>query len=193
MSLRVVIVGIVAVVATGVLLVSGLSGKTAIVPPSPLTSDVQTVQESTALPVRLVIPRLHVDAAVEYVGLLADGSMGAPKGPDTVGWYDRGPRPGDVGSAVIDGHFGWKNNIPAVFDTIDTLHKGDHLSVVDATGTTTTFVVHEIRIYTETASAEDIFHSTDGAAHLNLITCEGIWNAASKSYSGRLVVFADKK
>lgn len=187
------ITGIVCVAAIVFFLASGLSGRTSPTTPSFPAAGVQSIQESTGLPVRLVIPKIDVDTTVEYVGLLTDGAMGAPQDPAKVGWFNLGPRPGDIGNAVIDGHFGWKNNIPAIFDNIDTLRKGDYLYVVDTTGATTTFVVRELRIYAETAGAEDVFHSTDEKVHLNLITCEGVWNAVSKSYSGRLVIFTDKE
>ncbi len=185
----VVVVGVVAIVF---FLASSLFDGTSPTTPTFPTAGVEALQERAGLPVRLVIPKISVDATVEYVGLLASGSMGAPEGPATVGWFTAGPRPGEIGSAVIDGHFGWKNNTPAVFDDIDTLRKGDYVYVVDSAGTTVTFVVRELRIYAEAASAENVFHSTDGKAHLNIITCEGVWNAVSESYSGRLVVFADK-
>jgi len=35
--------------------------------------------------------------------------------------------------------------------------------------------------------------SSDAKAHLNLITCEGVWDKVSKSYSKRLVVFTDRE
>ena len=145
------------------------------------------------LPVRLTIPKINVDASVESLGLASDGTMAAPKDPADVGWYNLGPRPGEIGSAVIDGHFGWKNNTPAVFDNIDTLRKGDKIYMEDGNGTIITFVVREIRTYDPTAEASEVFDSSDEKAHLNLITCEGVWDAVSKSYSGRLVVFADKE
>ena len=192
MLLRTRIAGITGIVCATAIMFFLIFDLSSSVPSSPV-SGVQTLQEGTALPVRIIIPKINVDAAVEYVGLLPDGSMDAPKDPENVGWFDLGPRPGDRGSAVIDGHFGWKNDTQSVFDNINTLRKGDYLYVVDTTGTTTAFVVRELRIYAEAASAEDVFYSADGAAHLNLITCEGIWNAVSKSYSGRLVVFADKE
>lgn len=145
------------------------------------------------LPIRLLIPKISVDAAIEYVGVAPDGSMGVPKGPDGVAWFQLGPRPGEEGSAVLAGHFGWKNNLPAVFDDIHTLEKGDTLVVEDDTGATSTFVVREIRLYDPLADSEGVFGSSDGKAHLNLVTCEGVWDAATKSYSKRLVVFTDRK
>lgn len=142
---------------------------------------------------RLRIPQINVDAPIEQVGLTSDGIMDSPIGPDETGWYSLGPKPGDSGSAVIDGHSGWKNNIPAVFDNLHKLSKGDKIYVENEKGAVVTFVVREIRKYNPTADASDVFWSTDGKAHLNLITCEGTWDKISRSSSQRLIVFADKK
>jgi LPXTG-site transpeptidase (sortase) family protein len=147
----------------------------------------------SGLPFRLVIPKIKVDASIEYVGLTAQGTMAVPKGPTSTAWFDLGPRPGDDGSAVIAGHEGWKDGIGAVFDDLYKLQVGDVVYIKDKNGITTTFVVRKIYTYDQNADASDVFGSNDGKAHLNLITCEGTWNAAQKSYSGRLVVFADKE
>ncbi len=144
-------------------------------------------------PVRLTIPSIAIDSAVEQVGVTVDGAMEVPKGPDTVGWYERGPRPGEIGSAVMAGHYGWKNNEAAVFDNLYTLQVGDKLYVEDDQGVTTSFVVRDRRHYDPAADASDVFTSRDGIAHLNLITCGGVWNHATQSYSERLIVFADKE
>lgn len=141
---------------------------------------------------RLEIPKIGVDAAIDYVGITSQGELGVPTGPANAGWYDLGPRPGEKGNAVIDGHFGYKNHIPAVFDNLHTLQKGDKLYVKDMKGITATFVVRELRTYGPADYAPAVFRSSDGKAHLNLITCEGTWNQAQKSFSNRLVVFADK-
>lgn len=143
-------------------------------------------------PLRLKIPRLKVDAALEYVGFTSQGALGAPSGPTTAGWYDQGPRPGEKGSAVIDGHLDWINGQTAVFANVHRLQKGDDLYIEDDKGVTTTFVVRELRTYGKSENDSNVFISNDGRAHLNLITCQGVWDKASKSYSNRLVVFADK-
>lgn len=145
------------------------------------------------LPVRLTIPSISVDASIEYVGVTPSGAMDVPKGHQDVAWFQFGPHPGEVGSAVIAGHYGWKDNIPAVFDELSKLRKGDVVSVEDSAGAITTFVVRESRLLGENEDASDVFISKDGKAHLNLITCEGVWNASTKSYARRLVVFADKQ
>ncbi len=148
---------------------------------------------SSELPARLKIPRINVDSAVEQVGLTPQGEMGVPKGPAGVAWYNLGPRPGEKGSSVIDGHFDWENGLPAVFNNLYKLSKGDKLYVEDDKGATITFVVRESRSYDPQADAWGVFFSSDTKAHLNLITCQGAWDKAQKSYSNRLVVFADKE
>lgn len=163
--------------------------------PAPLTqnADVLEEQESLGLPIRLKIPKIHIDALVQYVGLAPQGAMDAPSGPTDVAWYNLGPRPGEKGSSVIAGHSSWTNNIPAVFDDLHQLREGDTLSSEDEKGITTTFVVRDIQIYGKNDDASNVFGSSDGKAHLNLITCTGDWNKTEKTYSDRLIVFTDKE
>jgi LPXTG-site transpeptidase (sortase) family protein len=167
----------------------GLSKDTTSLHKQPGAGQTKTVLGS---PVRLKIPSINVDAALDYVGLTPQGDLGVPTGPTNAAWYDRSPRPGEVGNAVIDGHFGWVNNIPAVFDDLHKLQAGDSIYIVDDRGATIAFVVRDIQMYDQNASESAVFVSNDSKAHLNLITCEGTWNEAQKSYSNRLVVFADK-
>lgn len=149
-------------------------------------------QEGLGLPIRLKISSINVGANIEYVGLTPEGAMDVPKGLDNVGWFNLGTRPGEIGTAVIDGHFGYKNNRPAVFDNLNKLKKGDKIYIEDEQGNTITFMVREFRSYDPKADATDVFSSSDDKAHLNLITCEGIWNEVTKSRSLRLVVFTDR-
>jgi LPXTG-site transpeptidase (sortase) family protein len=152
-------------------------------------------QENTAnaLSARLSIPVLHIDTSIESLGLTAGGAVDVPKGPNDVAWFDLGPKPGAVGDAVIVGHSGWKDGIPAVFDNLSKLKKGDEIYIKNADGSTNTFVVRKTAIYNQTEDVSSVFISTDGKTHLNLITCTGIWNVAEQGRSDRLIVFADLK
>lgn len=187
---RVAILGAIAVLSL-VVVVASQDGST-IVSASQVFV-LRTGASRASLPVRLKIPEIGVDAAVEYVGLTLDGAMGAPKGRTDVAWFNQGPRPGEKGSAVIDGHEGWKNDLPAVFDNLNQLKTGDEILVQDEAGAVKTFVVRDIKTFDKSGNAASVFASSDGKSHLNLITCEGVWNAALKSYSNRLIVFADLK
>ena len=163
-----------------------------LVPPAKQTLISPKPQVLTGLPVRLKIPSINVDANVEYMGLNPSGELDTTKTPENVGWYKLGQRPGDSGTAVITGHFGWKNGIAAAFDNLHALHAGDKLYVDDENGVPVTFVVRQLHAYTQHEDATGVFSSSDGKAHLNLVTCEGTWSSTSKSYSNRLVVFTDK-
>jgi LPXTG-site transpeptidase (sortase) family protein len=159
-----------------------------------VASSIVSLQQLTSgLPIHLKIPKINVDADLESVGLTTEGAVAIPKGPTNPAWFDLGPRPGETGNAIIVGHFGWKDNIPAVFDDLDKLIKGDKLFVRDEKGVISTFVVSAIRTYEQSDTAPEVFISKDGKAHLNLITCSGVWNTLGKSYSTRLVVFTDKE
>ena len=152
----------------------------------------QAQASGAGFPVRLKIPKIKIDTAVEYVDISPNGAVGVPKGPINVGWYKEGPRPGEVGSAVIDGHSGWKNGIFAVFDNLYKLQKGDKVYVQDKKGIILTFVVQKIVRYKPDADASDLFNSNDGKSHLNLVTCAGVWDVKAKTHSERLVVFTDR-
>lgn len=148
---------------------------------------------AAGLPLRLLIPKINVNAAIESVGLTKDGAVGVPKVYANAAWFNVGPRPGEAGSAIIDGHYGWIKGRPLVFNNLSKLRPGDKVYVKDKTGAMVVFTVRALRSYGLNDSAPDVFAAPDGKAHLNLITCEGVWDKASKSYSKRLVVFTDKE
>jgi LPXTG-site transpeptidase (sortase) family protein len=158
---------------------------------TPISQNAAT--KSIGLPVRLEIPEIKVNAVIEDVGLTPQGAMAVPEGPVDVAWLDLGPLPGEAGSAVIAGHEGWKDGIAAVFDNLHALRVGDKIVVEDNNGATVTFIVRDIKTYDQNGDTSGVFNTSDGQAHLNLITCEGTWNVVKKSYSDRLVVFADKE
>lgn len=143
------------------------------------------------LPVRLKIPAIGVDSAIEDALITPDGRMDVPAGSINVAWFALGPHPGRVGSAVIGGHFGIRNGVPFVFYDLDKLIVGDKIYIEDDKGDTLAFQVRSIKLFDRNADATTIFTSDDGLAHLNLITCEGVWNRVNDSYPERRVVFTD--
>jgi LPXTG-site transpeptidase (sortase) family protein len=153
------------------------------------TSRTETEQTAPDLPAHLIIPRIQVDVSVQLVGLNA-GAMGVPTNFSDVGWYQNGTRPGLPGSAVIDGHRSGKWIPHGVFFNLKHLASGDVLMTIDAKGATTTFQVTKIVTYPYNAKTDDIFISTDGKAHLNLITCGGVWDKWIALFIERIVVFS---
>lgn len=165
-------------------------------PPTPLVRPNPPAQPPTSLavpnaPLRLKIPRIGVDATVQPVGQDADGSMGSPSGPWSVGWWDQGYRPGEDGSAVIDGHVDYHNVGPAVFWRLRDLQPGDHIQVTMPGPRVLTFVIERTEVYAadDNSVLGTIFAPSD-VPRLNLITCTGIFDPTHRNYDRRLVVFS---
>jgi len=156
-------------------------------------------RHAKASPARLLIPAIGVNAAVEEVGIVPNGKwagdMETPRATPTggqwknVGWYNAGPRPGERGSAVIDGHLDDQNGSPAVFWNLHKLHIGDEVLVVMSNGKKLTFRVSRIESYPpKAAPLQDIF-GNNGGIYLNLITCAGDWIPSQQQTTLRLVVY----
>jgi LPXTG-site transpeptidase (sortase) family protein len=154
----------------------------------PMAAPIKPNARVYSFPSRLIIPKLGVDTNIIQMGLTATGNMEAPATNKATGWYKYGARPGNVGSAVIDGHLGLSNE--AVFGKLNQLAVGDAISVLDDQGSTISFIVKRTAAYEKDSDATDIFTSQAGS-HLNLITCNGDWEARHATYSKRLVVFSD--
>src|SRR5260221_2990934 len=139
----------------------------------------------------LLIPAIGVDAPIESVGVLPNSDLATPtQSPwNDVGWYSGGPRPGEKGSAVINGHLDRPGGSPAVFWNLRKLHIGDVVTIVDSHGRTLQFHVIRIAFYPpQDAPVQDIFGNKAGR-FLNLMTCAGDWIPTQHQTALRLVVY----
>lgn len=147
----------------------------------------QPASSQSAVPSRLRVPAIGVDAAIEPVGVTAQHDMDVPRNPQDVGWYEGGPQPGQAGDAVIDGHLDWVSG-PAVFWNLRELRAGDQLQVTDASGQARAFQVTSLASFAaDSPPPPDLFNNA-GPPRLSLITCAGDWHGTE--YSQRLVVEA---
>ena len=111
-------------------MLSSSEEETTVVPENVIKEDIALVTTSES-PDRLIIPSIHVDAHVQSVGVAKNGNMAVPTNYTDVGWYRKGPLPGETGSAVIDGHVNNGFNLDAVFANLSTLEEGADIYVVD--------------------------------------------------------------
>jgi hypothetical protein len=165
------------------------------------------------VPLALVIPSIAVDSPLLAVGMTAKAAMSAPEGganskdwSDSF-WYRGSAIPGAIGTATIAGHIDDRFGDYAVFGRLSQLVRGDRIFVRDTkTGVGVQFVVTASHVYTiaqsQTRPVLDLIYgsgppeglpaqpSSDGLAHLSLVTCAGQWLAALDTHSERLVVSA---
>jgi LPXTG-site transpeptidase (sortase) family protein len=172
-----------------VLFVATMARAVLYAPDSEMNTVADTVPTSVSDPARLIIPALDIDAVVQHVGRNAKGSMAVPTNYTDVGWYRQGPRPGQSGSAVIDGHVNNGLGLSGVFERLHELKAGDDVYVRREDGTRIHFVVTGSRSYPYTEAPTEVIFNPAGSERLNLITCDGDWLPEAKTYDERLVVF----
>jgi sortase (surface protein transpeptidase) len=144
-----------------------------------------------AQPVRLRIPSVGVDAAIEPVGVDAGGFMVVPREVREVGWYRYGPAPGDAaGAAVISGHVDAKQQGAGALFPLRGVDVGDRVTVTDDGGRQVQYrIVGKQTIVKQRLPVERLF-ARDGAPRLVVITCGGPFLPDLGSYRDNLVVVA---
>ena len=179
------------------LTVDGRSPPQGLVSPTGVPSAVSTVEPRATAPavasltVRLVIPRIGVDAPVTARGVDADGVMQNPDGPEDVVWYDFTARPGQGDNAVFSGHLDYHDYGPAVFARLQEVTAGDLVEVRLEDGTVHRYAVTLSVLYpADLAPSREIVGPT-GRDMVTLVTCGGTWQGRPRGYSHRLVVRAD--
>lgn len=138
-------------------------------------------------PGRLIIRSIGVNAPVLGVGVDKSGAMGVTNESYDVGWYNRGPAPGDPGDAVIDGHLDWYNTSHAVFFNLKNVQIGDDVEVQRLDGVSHHFKVTKVQSVGYNAVVPGLFAPT-GPARLSLITCGGQWDVTKGEYLQRVIV-----
>ena len=133
----------------------------------------------------------RVDAAVDAVGVERDGQMTIPAEVDRVGWYRFGPRPGDMGSAVIAGHVDGRTQGLGAMAPLREAAPGDEVLVTDATGGSTRWRVVSRELISKQVLPLDRLFSRDGLPRLTLITCGGPFLPEFGSYRDNVVVVAE--
>lgn len=144
-------------------------------------------EPSGIVPAEIAIPAIDVKAKIEKTTLSKDGSMGVPKNTDNTAWFKDGPKPGDKGNAVMNGHVDNKWG-PSVFYRLKELKKGNKVIVTSISGKKRTFEVVKVQSYPR-EEKPNAFFGYAFTRNLNLITCTGTFDHAAGTHEKRLVVF----
>lgn len=140
-----------------------------------------------AEPRRISIPRIGISAPIESVGLQRGGILRVPD-VGRAGWFDGGPRPGEVGRSVVIGHLD-TNRGPALFARVPQLGRGTMVEIADREGD-----VHRYRITGRRQVAKRRFPTSEvygraGEPVLVLITCGGEF-VPGRGYEDNVLVYA---
>ena len=144
-------------------------------------------------PVSLRIPAIGVDSTLIELGLNPDHTVEVPPLDDPVspaGWYTGSPEPGTAGPSIILGHIDSRAYGPGVFYRLGELQPADLVEITRADGSLATFRVDSVRDYDKDAFPTlEIYGNIDHAG-LRLITCGGVFDAATRNYESNIVAFA---
>jgi len=154
------------------------------------TVDITASDTALGAPTRVTIPAIGVDASLVAVGLNPDASMQTPDFGHAA-WYQPGPKPGEVGPAVVVAHVDSKAHGPDVFYRLHELKPGDRVTV-HYTDTERTFEVTGREQTKKSALPTDRIWNTTGEPVLRLITCGGAFDSAARSYLDNIIVYADR-
>jgi sortase (surface protein transpeptidase) len=158
-------------------------------PEGPFTAPSPLATRPVALPVELTVPAIGVRTALNRLGLTPAGTLQVPDSFTVAGWYDRSPRPGATGPAIIAGHIDSEAG-PGVFYRLSDLEPGDLAYVRRADGTLAIFRVTAIHMYPKDRFPTATVYGSAPGPELRLITCGGTFDFARHSYLGNVVVYA---
>lgn len=148
--------------------------------------------QSDAPLVRILIPKIGVDAPISIKGTDATGVMETPNGPWDVAWYDFSARPGAGSNAVFSGHVDYVDVGPAIFWRLRELAPEDIVEVRLEDGTVYRYrVVAKDTVEAATADVAKIVGATEREI-VTLITCTGTFDASTGQYDKRLIVQAER-
>ena len=152
-------------------------------PPASLARSVPTVLDIPAIGV-------HTSKITE-VGLTTDRRLEVPPVNETrtVGWYQKGPAPGQIGPAVLVGHVD-SDTGPSIFFELGDLRPGDKIKVTRADGKTAVFTIYAVASYPKVNFLTHTVYGDTTRPELRLITCGGTFNEATQHYRSNIVVNA---
>ncbi|MYV65568.1 class F sortase [Streptomyces sp. SID2131] len=141
-------------------------------------------------PTTVAVPAITIEAPVTDLGLDAEGRLAAPPvdNPRIVGWYAKGPTPGERGTAVVVGHRDTRTG-PAVFLNLGVLNPGNTVRVARADGKVAVFTVDRVKTYAKDDFPDKEVYGATGRPELRLLTCGGAFDRKT-GYDANIVVFA---
>ncbi len=121
-------------------------------------------------------------------GYLEDGTVDVPKDPSIAGWFEPGPRPGELGPAVVMGHVDSRKNGPGVFYRLRDIEIGD-VATIETTSGPVRFVVRSVEQFPKDEFPTDLVYGPVPEAALRLITCGGSFDSSVRSYRDNIIAF----
>lgn len=143
-------------------------------------------------PRQIEVPSLNIQGFIQRVGRVSDGSMAVPTNIHLAGWYVEGPRPGEEGVAVLDGHLQGLYG-PGIFAHLADVKPGAEINVEFGDGSRRYFKVSKVTTYVLAEASRHLFDRLPGVtSQLNLVTCAGDFDRGQGTFTQRVIVSAER-
>jgi LPXTG-site transpeptidase (sortase) family protein len=145
-----------------------------------------------AIPLRLVVDSIGVDAPIIEMGMNDDGIPFVPLNGQDVAWYNFSSKPGAGSNAVLAAHINWER-APGAFSNLDDAELGDTIRLISEDGQEYTYEV-TANFYVDPEDKESLkVMAATPSDTVTLITCGGTWlpNPSEEfggSYTTRTIV-----
>ena len=136
------------------------------------------------VPIRLVIPRIELDAPVVATAMTSDRIQGPPVAGD-VAWLDQTRRPGEIGPAVLGGVTRLGDQTGA-YAALDRLRPGDEFVIVGEEGDLLAFRVADAWSQ-PVADRSEIFRAGGSEPEVRLVAWSADGTGADEDYVVRAV------
>ncbi|WP_235521058.1 class F sortase [Cellulomonas sp. Leaf395] len=147
---------------------------------------------ATPPPVRLAVPDVGIDMAVDPVGVRDDGEMEIPEDADRAGWYRFGPAPADpAGATVVAAHVDSVQTGIGQFAKLLDVGAGAAVTVTTADGIPHQYRVVSVEKIPKDGAPVDQWFDRSGAPRLVLVTCGGTFRRDIGHYTDNVVVTAE--
>ena len=138
------------------------------------------------VPTEITITGAGSSGPVDRMGV-AHGQLEVPP-PGRAGWFAAGPRPGEIGRAVIVSHVDSKEG-PALFYSLLQQPRGSRITVEDSRGVTRRFVVVRRRQIEKSHFPRGSVYGPSRRRMLVLVTCGGPFSPDT-GYRDNVILYA---
>lgn len=142
-------------------------------------------------PVRIRIPAIGVDMAVQPEGLDESGAMALPPNPVDAAWYRYGSWPGSAGGAtVIAAHVDSLDYGRGPLARLPEATAGTEVLVTGADGREHRYLVQDGGMVRKPEVAWDAVFDRSGPARLTIVSCGGEFDYDRRTYLDNVIVNA---
>lgn len=153
----------------------------------PASNDYKVAADQPRL---ITLPTLNTAGPIQKVSLTKANAIAVPTNVNFAGWYTGSVKPGYPGLSIVDAHVSGKYS-PGLFKQLTKLKAGDAIKVAYGDGSIRSFQMVEGKVLPEKeAAAYLLTKRPDIDRQLNLITCDGVYDRATKQYDKRYIVVA---